>query len=82
MPALLSKAAKAVIRAKRAPREVFLYRNGLVAVVDADGKQLIALQGRFSSVVAVILELADETTVFNGWPDIVDGGHLGDWRFP
>jgi hypothetical protein len=54
----------------------------LVAVTDARGKQIRRLQGRFSNVAAEILELADEHTVFHGWPDIADNGHLGEWRVP
>jgi hypothetical protein len=62
------------------PRTVYLFSNGMVAVCDAAGQQIPELQGRFSTVVADIMTLVDEQTIFHGWPDIVEGGKLGDWR--
>lgn len=70
--------------AVRPIRNVVLFANGpvggLVAVTDRDGIHFPELQGRFSEKVTAILEAADEHTQFFGWPDIRDGGHLGDWR--
>lgn len=62
------------------PATVILFPNGMVAVCDRAGVQMEEMQGRFSQVAGKILEAATEETVFYGWPDIKEGGKLGEWK--
>ena len=61
-------------------REVFVFVNGNVAAIGDDGQQIPELQGRFSDVVARLLPLCDDQTLFWGWPDIRWGGRREDRR--
>ncbi len=54
----------------------FHFRNGMVATCDSNGKQILALQGRFSEVAQKILDAADTETEFWGWFSIPNGGTL------
>ncbi len=54
----------------------FHFNNGMVATCDSEGKQILALQGRFSEVAQKILDAADTETKFWGWFSIPDGGTL------
>lgn len=52
---------------------VFVFPNGMVAVMGYDGQQIAGLQGRFDEVRDCVWAAADEETKFNGWPGIPDG---------
>jgi len=45
------------------------FRNGMVAVFDTNGQQVPELQGPIEEVRANIEACADESTVFENWPD-------------
>ena len=73
---------KVICRRCLTPLNVFVFQNGMIAATNARGQQVVPLMGRFTEHCGVVLHFATPETKFYGWPDIVRGGHLGEWRFP
>jgi hypothetical protein len=66
---------------RRTAKKVYLFPNGMIAAFDHRGNQIPEVQGRFSLVLTDLASSISEETEFFGWPDIVDGGRIGSWRY-